>query len=87
MAKVPPAVNKEPSVALLRLRLRLSWLRTSAQSTFRGRRVNLNAAIEMYEEVLGMCDGNVALEELIREMIRLETEHIEEVVKMLNVST
>jgi bacterioferritin len=44
------------------------------------------AAIELYEEVLGMCDGNVALEELIREMIRLETEHIEEVVKMLNVS-
>lgn len=44
------------------------------------------AAIELYKEVLGLCDDNVALEELVREMIRTETEHIEEVVKMLNVT-
>jgi bacterioferritin len=45
-----------------------------------------NAAITMYREVLDMCGDNIALEELIREMIRSETEHIEEVVKMLAVS-
>jgi bacterioferritin len=44
------------------------------------------AAIAMYREVLDMCDDNIALEELIREMIRKETEHIEEVVKMLAVA-
>lgn len=44
------------------------------------------AAIEMYREVLKMCEDNIALEELIREMIRSETEHIEEVHKMLAVS-
>jgi bacterioferritin len=45
-----------------------------------------NAAIAMYREVLDMCGDNIALEELIREMIRSETEHIEEVVKMLAVT-
>lgn len=45
-----------------------------------------NQALEMYQSVLPLCDGNVALEELIRDMIRKETEHIEEVVKMLHVS-
>jgi len=42
-------------------------------------------AIKLYSELLELCDGNIALEELTREMIRLETEHVEEVVKMLNV--
>lgn len=40
-------------------------------------------AIEKYYELLEHCDKNVALEELAREMIRNETEHIEEVEKML----
>ena len=44
------------------------------------------AAIDLYQDLLKMCDGNIALEELVREMIRKETEHIEEVVKMLSVS-
>lgn len=44
------------------------------------------AAIELYKEVLELCGDNIALEELVREMIRTETEHIEEVIKMLNVS-
>jgi bacterioferritin len=44
------------------------------------------AAITMYMDVLALCDGNIALEELCREMIRTETEHVEEVEKMLNVS-
>lgn len=44
------------------------------------------AAIEMYKQLLPLCDDNIALEELVREMIKLETEHIEEVQKMLNVS-
>ena len=43
------------------------------------------AAIAMYHEVLPLCDNNIALEELVREMIRTETEHIEEVMKMLAV--
>ncbi len=43
-------------------------------------------AIEMYKEILPLCEDNIALEELVREMIRSETEHIEEVVKMLTVS-
>lgn len=43
------------------------------------------AAVELYHELLTLCEGNVALEELVREMIRTETEHIEEVMKMLAV--
>lgn len=43
-------------------------------------------AIESYHELLNYCDGNIALEELAREMIRTETEHIEEVEKMLIVT-
>ena len=43
------------------------------------------AAIGLYTEVLHMCGDNIALEELCREMIRSETEHVEEVEKMLNV--
>ncbi len=42
-------------------------------------------AIELYMEVLQLTEGNIALEELCREMIRTETEHVEEVEKMLNV--
>lgn len=43
-------------------------------------------AIEMYRELLEMVeDDDIALEELVREMIRTETEHIEEVHKMLAV--
>jgi bacterioferritin len=43
-------------------------------------------AIDFYTELLGMCGDNVALEELCRQMIRTETEHVEEVVKMLHVT-
>lgn len=43
-------------------------------------------ALAKYKEVLKHCEDDVALEELIRSMIRLETEHIEEVVKMLDVN-
>lgn len=39
-----------------------------------------------YHEVLKHVGDNVALEELMREMIRLETEHCEEVEKMLDVN-
>lgn len=42
-------------------------------------------AIEHYMDVLKLTEGNIALEELCREMIRTETEHVEEVEKMLNV--
>jgi bacterioferritin len=42
-------------------------------------------AIVLYHSVLELCADNIALEELIRDMIRQETEHAEEVVKMLNV--
>lgn len=44
------------------------------------------AAIDLYKALLPMCEDNIALEELVRDMIRLETEHIEEVQKMLNVN-
>ena len=43
-------------------------------------------AIDLYREVLTLCGDDVALEELIRDMIRSETEHVEEVMKMLAVS-
>ena len=42
------------------------------------------SALEKYKEVLKYVDNDVALEELIRSMIRMETEHIEEVLKMLD---
>lgn len=45
-----------------------------------------NKALEKYKEVLGYVEGDVALEELIRGQIRLETEHVEEVIKMLDVT-
>ena len=40
-------------------------------------------AVEQYTKLLSLAGDNVALEELAREMIRLEVEHIEEVEKML----
>ncbi|MBN8555596.1 MAG: bacterioferritin [Deltaproteobacteria bacterium] len=40
----------------------------------------------MYLKVLPLCKNNVALEELIREFIKIEQEHIEEVEKMLKIS-
>lgn len=39
-----------------------------------------------YREVLSHCGDDVALEELVRGQIRLETEHCEEVRKMLDVN-
>ncbi|AHZ84066.1 ferritin-like domain-containing protein [Bdellovibrio bacteriovorus] len=42
------------------------------------------AALAKYKAVLKHCGDDVALEELIRSMVRMETEHIEEVVKMLD---
>ncbi len=41
-------------------------------------------ALEKYKEVLKHVGDNVALEEMIREMVRMETEHCEEVRKMLD---
>lgn len=41
-------------------------------------------ALEKYKEVLKYVGDNVALEEMIREMVRMETEHCEEVRKMLD---
>ncbi|MBC7371663.1 MAG: bacterioferritin [Bdellovibrionaceae bacterium] len=40
-------------------------------------------AIDLYHEVLKECESNIALEEMVRELIRTETEHIDEVKKML----
>lgn len=40
-------------------------------------------AVALYGELLKLSGDDVALEELAREMIRLEVEHIEEVEKML----
>jgi bacterioferritin len=40
-------------------------------------------ALEHYKQVLKICGGDIALEDLIRDMIRTETEHVEEVQKML----
>jgi bacterioferritin len=39
--------------------------------------------LKMYEGILPLAEGNVALEELIREQIRTEQEHVEEVRKMI----
>lgn len=44
---------------------------------------NEREAVELYKQLLGLCGDNIALEELTRDMIRLEVEHIEEVEKML----
>lgn len=44
------------------------------------------AALAKYKELLKHVDDDVALDEMIRSMIRLETEHMEEVVKMLDVN-
>ena len=41
-------------------------------------------AVQLYKDLLGLCGDNIALEELAREMIRTEVEHIEEVEKMIN---
>lgn len=40
-------------------------------------------ALELYYEVLTEVKEDIALEEMIRQMIRTETEHIDEVKKML----
>ncbi len=42
-------------------------------------------SIRLYRELLTMCADDIALEELAREFIRTETEHVEEVQKMLRV--
>jgi bacterioferritin len=39
-------------------------------------------ALNLYYQLLTLVDGNVPLEELVREQIRTETEHVEEVEKM-----
>jgi bacterioferritin len=41
-------------------------------------------AVSLYGELLEICGDDVALEELTRDMIRQEVEHIEEVEKMIN---
>lgn len=41
-------------------------------------------AVKLYKDLLELSGDDIALEELAREMIRLEVEHIEEVEKMLN---
>lgn len=40
-------------------------------------------ALEMYQELVGLAGEDIALEELAREMVRDETEHLDEVAKML----
>jgi bacterioferritin len=40
-------------------------------------------AVKLYRDLLELSSEDIALEELAREMIRLEVEHIEEVEKML----
>jgi bacterioferritin len=42
-------------------------------------------ALEMYKDILNHVGDDVALEELVREMVRKETEHIEEATKMLHI--
>lgn len=41
-------------------------------------------AVKLYKDLLELSNDDIALEELAREMIRLEVEHIEEVEKMLS---
>ncbi|MDX1411079.1 MAG: ferritin-like domain-containing protein [Nitrospirales bacterium] len=40
-------------------------------------------ALEMYKELVAMAGDDIALEELARQMVRDETEHLDEVAKML----
>lgn len=40
-------------------------------------------ALKLYKETLKIVGDDIALEEMIREFIRMETEHVEEVQKML----
>lgn len=40
--------------------------------------------LSLYIDLLPLCEGNVALEEMIRDFIRTEQEHMEEVQKMLS---
>jgi bacterioferritin len=40
-------------------------------------------AIEMYKKLIPLVEGDIPLEELAREMVRMETEHVEEVAKMV----
>ncbi len=42
-------------------------------------------ALQMYKDILPLVGDDIALEELIRDMVRKETEHIEEATKMLHV--
>ncbi len=42
-------------------------------------------ALALYKEALEMVGDDIALEELVRDFIRMETEHIEECEKMLRV--
>jgi bacterioferritin len=41
------------------------------------------SGVEMYIDLLPLCGDNIALEEMVREFVRMETEHIEEVEKMI----
>lgn len=41
-------------------------------------------AIEMYKKLIPLVEGDIPLEELAREMVRMETEHVEEVQKMVD---
>lgn len=43
-----------------------------------------NRALDKYKELLKYVGDDIALEELVREQIRNETEHIEECMKMLD---
>jgi bacterioferritin len=42
--------------------------------------------LKLYHELVQASEGNIALEELARDLCRTETEHIEEVEKMLKTS-
>ena len=42
--------------------------------------------LKMYKAILPLCEDDIALEEMIREFIRMEQEHVEEVEKMLRTS-
>lgn len=45
--------------------------------------VHERAGLKLYEELVLQSEGDIALEELARQLFREETEHIEEVEKML----
>lgn len=42
--------------------------------------------LQKYMDLLPSCEGNISLEELVREFIRNEQEHVDEVKKMLAVA-